>query len=163
MAQLSLATRKRKQKRQTMIMAWWNQVITIVVWFVISLYMLVIEYEMERPCIRYSTSKIDRFLILHRYVFESDTMSISQIRMTRKCFVKLCNMLETLGGLKASRNMDIDEQVAIFLHIIAHNVKNRVMICRFYRSGETISRHFSRVWRIFEQSFVKLEKYVCSP
>ncbi|GKD12815.1 hypothetical protein Tco_1197222, partial [Tanacetum coccineum] len=54
-------------------------------------------------------------------------------------------MLETLGGLRASRNMDIDEQVAIFLHIIAHNVKNRVMRCRFYRSGETISRHFSRV------------------
>ncbi|GJY50568.1 hypothetical protein Tco_0441415, partial [Tanacetum coccineum] len=48
-------------------------------------------------------------------------------------------------GLKASKNMDIDEQVAIFLHIIAHNVKNRVMICRFYRSGETISRYFSRV------------------
>ncbi|PWA58671.1 myb/SANT-like domain, Harbinger transposase-derived nuclease domain protein [Artemisia annua] len=41
--------------------------------------------------------------------------------------------------------MDIDEQVAIFLHIIAHNVKNRVMICRFYHSGETISRYFSRV------------------
>ncbi|PWA74366.1 myb/SANT-like domain, Harbinger transposase-derived nuclease domain protein [Artemisia annua] len=42
--------------------------------------------------------------------------------------------------------MDIDEQVAIFVHIIAHNVKNQVMICRFYCSGETISRHFSRVW-----------------
>ncbi|KAL7614766.1 hypothetical protein Lser_V15G08370 [Lactuca serriola] len=41
--------------------------------------------------------------------------------------------------------MDIDEQVAIFLHIIAHNVKNRVMIGRFQRSGETISKIVSRV------------------
>ncbi|XP_023737574.1 protein ANTAGONIST OF LIKE HETEROCHROMATIN PROTEIN 1-like [Lactuca sativa] len=41
--------------------------------------------------------------------------------------------------------MDIDEQVAIFLHIIAHNVKNRVMIGRFQHSGETISIIVSRV------------------
>nr|GEX89761.1 protein ALP1-like [Tanacetum cinerariifolium] len=41
--------------------------------------------------------------------------------------------------------MDVDEQVAIFLHIVAHNAKNRVMICRFHRSGETISRCFARV------------------
>ncbi|CAI9267915.1 unnamed protein product [Lactuca saligna] len=54
-------------------------------------------------------------------------------------------MLETLGGLKPTRNMEIDEQVAIFLHILAHNVKNRVIICRFHRSGETISTHFIRV------------------
>ncbi|KAI3708695.1 hypothetical protein L2E82_38050 [Cichorium intybus] len=65
--------------------------------------------------------------------------------MSRLCFTKLCVMLETFGGLKPTRNMDIDEQVAIFLHILAHNVKNRVIICRFRRSGETISRHFSRV------------------
>nr|KAJ0198669.1 hypothetical protein LSAT_V11C600316300 [Lactuca sativa] len=41
--------------------------------------------------------------------------------------------------------MDIDEQVAIFLHIIAHNVKNRVMIGCFQRSGETISKIVTRV------------------
>ena len=145
MARLSLITRKRKQRRQTLILTWWNQVTTIVVWLVITLFILTFEHEVNKPHIRYSSRKIDRYSILHRYVYESDTMSISQIRMTRTCFTKLCNMLETLGGLKASRNMDIDEQVAIFLHIIAHNVKNRVMICRFYRSGETISRYFSRV------------------
>ncbi|XP_076888151.1 uncharacterized protein LOC143538477 [Bidens hawaiensis] len=44
--------------------------------------------------------------------------------------------------------MDIDEQVAIFLHIIAHNDKNQVMICRFHRSGDTISRYVSRVCNV---------------
>lgn len=107
--------------------------------------MLVLKYDMDKPHIRYSSRKIDRYSILHRYAYESDNMSISQVRMTRVCFIKLCNMLETLGGLKASRNMDIDELVAIFLHMIAHKVKNRVMVCRFHRSGETISRYFSRV------------------
>ena len=44
--------------------------------------------------------------------------------------------------------MNIDEQVAIFLHILAYNVKNRVVISRFRRSGETISRHFARVCNV---------------
>ena len=61
------------------------------------------------------------------------------------CSKKLWHMLETFGGLKRSKNMEIDEQVAMFLHVLAHNVKNRVIISRFRRSGETISRHFSRV------------------
>ncbi|XP_021969506.1 uncharacterized protein LOC110864690 isoform X3 [Helianthus annuus] len=65
--------------------------------------------------------------------------------MNRACFIKLCETLNTFGGLKPNRNMDIDEQVAIFLHIIAHNVKNRVMRCRFHRSGDTISRCVTRV------------------
>ena len=41
--------------------------------------------------------------------------------------------------------MGIDEQVVIFHHIIAHKVKNRVIACRFHRSGETISRIVRRV------------------
>ncbi|XP_052627174.1 uncharacterized protein LOC128133694 [Lactuca sativa] len=41
--------------------------------------------------------------------------------------------------------MEIDEQVAIFLHILAHNVKNPVIICRFRRLEETISRHSIQV------------------
>ncbi|KAJ9540575.1 hypothetical protein OSB04_027081 [Centaurea solstitialis] len=65
--------------------------------------------------------------------------------MTRLCFKKLCDMLETYGGLRTNRFISIEEQVAIFLHIVAHNVKNRVMICRFHRSGDTISRVVSRV------------------
>nr|KAJ0200715.1 hypothetical protein LSAT_V11C600336550 [Lactuca sativa] len=72
-------------------------------------------------------------------------MCLSQLRMNRRCFARLCCMLETLGGLKATRYMNVDEQVAIFLHMIAHNVKNRVLTCCFHRSGETISRLVSRV------------------
>nr|KAJ0188007.1 hypothetical protein LSAT_V11C900454930 [Lactuca sativa] len=65
--------------------------------------------------------------------------------MTRSCLTKLREMLHTLGGLRTTRHTDIDEQVAIFLHIIAHNLKNQVMIGRFQRSGETISKIVTRV------------------
>ncbi|XP_020259584.1 uncharacterized protein LOC109836081 [Asparagus officinalis] len=53
-------------------------------------------------------------------------------------------MLENVG-LKDTKNMLVDEQVAMFLHIIAHHVKNRVIKQMFQRSGGTISRHFTNV------------------
>ena len=35
--------------------------------------------------------------------------------------------------------------MCIFLHILAHHAKNRTIVSRFYRSGETISRYFNSV------------------
>ncbi|XP_017979553.1 PREDICTED: uncharacterized protein LOC18507245 isoform X2 [Theobroma cacao] len=82
---------------------------------------------------------------VRRLVYDNDISCISQIRMNRVTFLKLCEMLESIGGLKSTKNMLVDEQVAIFLHIIAHHVKNRVISLNFRRSGESISRHFHNV------------------
>ncbi|CAN1163468.1 hypothetical protein LINPERHAP2_LOCUS25047 [Linum perenne] len=60
--------------------------------------------------------------------------------MNCRCFVKLCHLLVTEGGLRGSWNIEVDEMVAIFLYTIAHNEKNRVLQVVFRRSGETISR-----------------------
>ena len=38
--------------------------------------------------------------------------------------------------------------VAIFLHILSHDVKNRVVKRQFMRSGETISRRFNYVLHV---------------
>ncbi|KAG8499127.1 hypothetical protein CXB51_005587 [Gossypium anomalum] len=54
-------------------------------------------------------------------------------------------MLQILGELKPSRNMLVDEQVAMFLHIISHHLKNQVIKHHFNRSGETVSRSFHNV------------------
>lgn len=82
---------------------------------------------------------------LRAMIYNSDTTCFNQIRMYRVTFDKLCHMLETIGGLKATKNMLVDEQVAMFLHILAHHVKNRVIQFEFGRSGETISRYFNVV------------------
>ena len=140
MARLSLRTRRCRLMRLFL-----HEAMAIIIWFFITVCTLIADYERDRPCIRYSLSNMGRAAILHRYAYESDSMCISQLRMNRGCFKKLCDMLETLGGLKATRNMGIDEQVIIFLHIMARNVKIRVITCRFHRSGETISRLFTRV------------------
>jgi hypothetical protein len=41
--------------------------------------------------------------------------------------------------------MCVEQQVAMFLHTIGHNVKNMVVDTNFSRSGETISQYFNKV------------------
>ena len=74
--------------------------------------------------------------MLFRSVHDNDELYISQVRMNRLAFFKLCEMLENIGGLRPRRNMAIDEQVAMVLHIISHHLKNRVIKQNFQRSGE---------------------------
>ena len=54
-------------------------------------------------------------------------------------------MVRVVGRLEPTRNMGVEEMVAIFLHILAHDIKNRVIKRQFMRSGETISRKFNNV------------------
>ena len=41
--------------------------------------------------------------------------------------------------------MTVEEQLAMSLHIIGHNSKNRVVSPHFIRSGETVARYFNAV------------------
>ncbi|XP_008462938.1 uncharacterized protein LOC103501200 [Cucumis melo] len=54
-------------------------------------------------------------------------------------------MLRTRGGLEATQYVDVEETVAIFLYIVAYDVKNRVARRHFARSSEIVSRHFNVV------------------
>ena len=71
------------------------------------------------------------------------------IRMSPLAFSKLCALLRDTDQLKDNKNSIVEERVAKFLHVLAHNVRNRTMSFFFRRSGETISRHFHEVlWAI---------------
>ena len=61
---------------------------------------------------------------VRRLVHDNDESSISQVRMNRLAFFKLCEMLENIRSLKPTRNMAIDEQIVMFLHIISHHLNN---------------------------------------
>ncbi|KAK2651356.1 hypothetical protein Ddye_011212 [Dipteronia dyeriana] len=45
--------------------------------------------------------------------------------MDRNVFAMLCELLKTHDGLLDDGNVIIEEQVASFVHILAHHVKNR--------------------------------------
>ncbi|KAI5313845.1 hypothetical protein L3X38_043021 [Prunus dulcis] len=65
--------------------------------------------------------------------------------MDLKTFGLLCDLLRTDGRLKNDGLVTVEEQVCMFLHMLAHHVKNRTIRNRFVRSGETISRYFNSV------------------
>ncbi|KAK2424278.1 putative nuclease HARBI1 [Trifolium repens] len=82
------------------------------------------------------------------------------VRMSPQTFLKLCDMLEREGGLRATRWSSVEEQVAKTLYILTHNAKNREVNFWFRRSGETISRHLHQVLK----AIIELEeKFIVQP
>ena len=74
-----------------------------------------------------------------------DDFCREMLRMDKHVFHKLCDNLRNRGMLRDTAGVMIEEQLAIFLNIVGHNERNRVIQERFQHSGETISRHFNNV------------------
>ena len=74
--------------------------------------------------------------------------------MGPEAFTNLCGILQEYGGMQPTKLVSIEEQVAKFLFILSHNVRNRAISFFFGRSGETISCHFHSVL----QSIISLEE-----
>ncbi|XP_019108049.2 protein ALP1-like [Beta vulgaris subsp. vulgaris] len=92
-------------------------------------------------------------------IVRSDIACIEQLRMDRHTFNILCSLVREIGGLRDTKNMVVEEMMAMFLHILAFEEKNREIKYDFQRSGETISRHFHDVLRaVLKLSRVLLKK-----
>ncbi|XP_020267053.1 uncharacterized protein LOC109842610 [Asparagus officinalis] len=82
---------------------------------------------------------------IYRLFYGGRTFTYDYLRMDRGPFFNLVRMLRKSRLLKDTIYVSIEEQVAMFLHIVGHNAKNRVVGINFVRSGETISRYFNEV------------------
>ncbi|XP_020259765.1 uncharacterized protein LOC109836312 [Asparagus officinalis] len=69
----------------------------------------------------------------------------SYIRIRPRAFFKLVEVMKANGLLKDTRNVQVEEQLAMFLSIVGHKTKNRIIRTEFIRSGETVSRYFNKV------------------
>lgn len=102
-----------------------------------------------RKTITYADQRLYRqnisSLNLNRMVFDNDVQCVENYRMDRRALGKLCYLLKTHGKLKDNKNMTVEDMVVSFLHIIAHNVKNRVLKRQIAWSSDTISRQFHSV------------------
>ncbi|KAL4016808.1 hypothetical protein IC575_024465 [Cucumis melo] len=78
-------------------------------------------------------------------IHASDLMCRQSTRMDRRCFAIMCHLLRTIAGLISTEAVDVEEMVAMFFHILAHDVKNCVIQREFMRSNETIFHHFNMV------------------
>ena len=72
---------------------------------------------------------------------------MNQIRMKPIAFHHLCHILTEREHVHPIIHMSVTKQVLIFLHIIGHNVRFRVMGSRIYRSTETVYRYYKVILR----------------
>lgn len=81
-----------------------------------------------------------------RYIYESgDVNCVNLLRMRRAPFFQLCDLFRSRELVTDSIHASVEEQVAMFLHVVGHNQRFRVVDLTFRRSVETISRFFQRV------------------
>ncbi|RVW75767.1 putative nuclease HARBI1 [Vitis vinifera] len=89
----------------------------------------------------------ERHALMERLTLMDNEDFYNQLRMGKDAFARLVNILRGTGRLRNNAHSNVEEQVAKFLHIVDHNLRNRTMKFYFKRSSETISRHFHQVLR----------------
>jgi len=74
-----------------------------------------------------------------RFIYESDDVRcVNLLRMKITPFFQLCDLLRDRELLSDSINASVEEQVAMFLHVVGHNQRFRVIGLTFRRSVETV-------------------------
>jgi hypothetical protein len=75
----------------------------------------------------------------------NDIECVNMLRMRRVPFFSLCHLLRDRKLLEDNINSCVEEQVAMFLHIVGHNQRFRVVKQNWRRSIETVHHHFRDV------------------
>ena len=57
---------------------------------------------------------------LNRLIRESDVLCRNHLRMNRRMFNVFCEMVTDIRGLKGTRNMPLEEIVAMFVYMVTH-------------------------------------------
>uniref|UniRef100_A0A9I9EEC9 DUF8040 domain-containing protein n=1 Tax=Cucumis melo TaxID=3656 RepID=A0A9I9EEC9_CUCME len=99
-----------------------------------------------------------RELAYFRMIHESDLVCRQSTRIDRRTFAILCHLLRNVASLSLTEIVDVEEMIAMFLHVLAHDVKNRIIQWEFVRFGETVSRHFNIVLLAVLQLYEELIK-----
>ena len=100
------------------------------------------------PRISYAPMSVmdeQRQFILNRIYNCTDLECVHMLRMRRAPFFHLCEVFRNRQLLKDTLHSSVEEQVAMFLHIVGHNQRFRVIHNVWRRSVETVSRHFKEV------------------
>jgi hypothetical protein len=119
----------------------------------LSMMALVIESAKRKrraPVGRITYAPIDerdriRLVYLNSKIWRDDVTCVNMLRLTRASFFRFCELFRNRCLSEDTIHMCVEQQVAMFLHTIGHNVRNRVIATNFGRSSETVSRYFNKV------------------
>ncbi|XP_027153599.1 protein ALP1-like [Coffea eugenioides] len=126
---------QKTKKRKVVVANYMVTVATLVVWW----------HEKHIVKEPYLDFKVAREIYLRRLYYGNNRVCVEQLRLNKHCFTVLCTNLREHCGLRDTRNITVEEAVAMFLYVLAHNFKNRTVNFNFIRSGETVSRYFNIV------------------
>ena len=101
----------------------------------------------QLPRTPYVNHAAERKHYINSILHGSERLCVSQIRMKPIAFHQLCHILTEGDHVRPTIYMSVIEQVLIFLHIIDHNVRFRVIGSRFHKSTEIVHRYFKVVLR----------------
>ena len=134
----SIRRKKERKKFQSIVLVLIMRFICIIIAMLRDNISKIREVQFERKDkTRY------RLEILSRIIRDNDVICKNELRVNRKTFVVLCEMVRDIGGLHRIKNMQLEETVAMFLYTLAHHKKNRSIGNYFLRSGESVSRKFN--------------------
>lgn len=106
------------------------------------------------------TSSLSGALYVNEILTGHESLCKRQFRMEVDIFHALVAKLREKKLLADSREVSLEEKVAIFLYAVAKNATNQTLQDRFQHSPETISRHFGAV----DDAITKLTPiYICPP
>jgi hypothetical protein len=119
----------------------------------IGVCVILLWYKLRRsrlniPRIKYGpllSRDLERQTRLNRLYNGTDANCISELRMQKVVFHRLCSHLRSRGLLEDSIFVSIEEQVAMFMHFVGQRWTNMNVGFEFMRSGETVSRYFHSV------------------
>jgi hypothetical protein len=94
------------------------------------------------PIVDRDEKRID---FLNNQIYKDDMTCQRTLRLTRASFFGLCQVLRERSLLRDTVHICIEEQVAMFLITVGHNLRNRDVAAIFNRSGEPVSRYFGLV------------------
>ena len=90
------------------------------------------------PRAPYVNHAAEREEYINSVLHGTETHCVNQLIMKSIAFHHLCHFLTKGDHVRPTIHMSVTEQVFIFLHIIGHNVRFRVMGSQIYRSTEIV-------------------------
>jgi len=104
-----------------------------------------LKSHIDGPLSKNGEGHIRRQFHLSRLTQKGEQDCRNELRMGKDAFVRLVCILHDSGRLRDTCFRTVEEQVAKFLNIIGHNRRNYSVKLDYWRSKETVSRHFYNV------------------
>ncbi|PPD98689.1 hypothetical protein GOBAR_DD04273 [Gossypium barbadense] len=157
MTRLPLIAQSVRRKRIGIALAIWLEICRIAIWFLFTMGANLSLHTYRPRITSYTLDFYAKRDYVKRLVYASDETCIEQVRMNRTTFSKLCEMLKSLGGLKSSRNMLVDEET---VSRSFHSVLNAVIRLQdvLFKKPEPITANSSdTMWKWFKNCLGALD------